>query len=184
MISTMQGHWVGTVSYPHCEWQRGSETDSRRHLGADRTGAERRDSRPESDQESAGHAVGPAGTYAPGSLLTNQLTWVYVIVFTPRNFLSFVQVYKDSFEERFLIETNRLYAAEGQRLMQQRDVSGRIHGYLMYWSLIRHTLDAIACNCSESSCLCVQVPEYLHHVARRLEEENDRIMSYLDQSTQ
>lgn len=34
-----------------------------------------------------------------------------------------VQVYKDSFEERFLIETNRLYAAEGQRLMQERDVS-------------------------------------------------------------
>lgn len=32
--------------------------------------------------------------------------------------------------------------------------------------------------------MCVQVPEYLHHVARRLEEENDRIVSYLDQSTQ
>ncbi|XP_045888434.1 cullin-4A isoform X1 [Micropterus dolomieu] len=63
--------------------------------------------------------------------------------------LSDLQVYKDSFEERFLTETNRLYAAEGQRLMQERDV-----------------------------------PEYLHHVARRLEEENDRIMSYLDQSTQ
>ncbi|KAG7222385.1 hypothetical protein INR49_016340 [Caranx melampygus] len=63
--------------------------------------------------------------------------------------LSDLQVYKDSFEERFLIETNRLYAAEGQRLMQERDV-----------------------------------PEYLHHVARRLEEENDRIVSYLDQSTQ
>lgn len=32
--------------------------------------------------------------------------------------------------------------------------------------------------------VCIKVPEYLHHVARRLEEENDRIMSYLDQSTQ
>uniref|UniRef100_A0A8C7YW88 Cullin 4A n=1 Tax=Oryzias sinensis TaxID=183150 RepID=A0A8C7YW88_9TELE len=63
--------------------------------------------------------------------------------------LSDLQVYKDSFEERFLAETDRLYAAEGQRLMQERDV-----------------------------------PEYLHHVARRLEEENDRILSYLDQSTQ
>uniref|UniRef100_A0AAX7TWZ1 Cullin family profile domain-containing protein n=1 Tax=Astatotilapia calliptera TaxID=8154 RepID=A0AAX7TWZ1_ASTCA len=63
--------------------------------------------------------------------------------------LSDLQVYKDSFEERFLTETNRLYAAEGQHLMQERDV-----------------------------------PEYLHHVARRLEEENDRIVSYLDQSTQ
>uniref|UniRef100_A0A8C4Z4Z0 Cullin 4A n=1 Tax=Gadus morhua TaxID=8049 RepID=A0A8C4Z4Z0_GADMO len=63
--------------------------------------------------------------------------------------LSDLQVYKESFEERFLVETNRLYAAEGQRLMQERDV-----------------------------------PEYLHHVARRLEEENDRVISYLDQSTQ
>ncbi|XP_077094217.1 cullin-4A [Siphateles boraxobius] len=63
--------------------------------------------------------------------------------------LSDLQVYKDSFEQRFLTETTRLYAAEGQRLMQDRDV-----------------------------------PEYLHHVARRLEEENDRVISYLDQSTQ
>uniref|UniRef100_A0A8C1UUU1 Cullin 4A n=1 Tax=Cyprinus carpio TaxID=7962 RepID=A0A8C1UUU1_CYPCA len=63
--------------------------------------------------------------------------------------LSDLQVYKDSFEQRFLTETNRLYAAEGQRLMQERDV-----------------------------------PEYLHHVSRRLEEENDRVISYLDQSTQ
>lgn len=33
------------------------------------------------------------------------------------------QVYKDAFEDQFLNETNRLYAAEGQRLMQERDVS-------------------------------------------------------------
>uniref|UniRef100_A0A665W8S0 Cullin-4 n=1 Tax=Echeneis naucrates TaxID=173247 RepID=A0A665W8S0_ECHNA len=59
--------------------------------------------------------------------------------------LSDLQVYKDSFEERFLIETNRLYAAEGQLLMQERDVS-------------------------------ITYGPYLHHVARRLEEENDRIM--------
>uniref|UniRef100_A0AAY4EVU2 Cullin-4B n=1 Tax=Denticeps clupeoides TaxID=299321 RepID=A0AAY4EVU2_9TELE len=63
--------------------------------------------------------------------------------------LADLQVYKDSFEQRFLVETNRLYAAEGQRLMQDRDV-----------------------------------PEYLHHVSRRLDEENDRVISYLDQSTQ
>lgn len=37
--------------------------------------------------------------------------------------LVFFKAYKDSFEERFLTETNRLYAAEGQRLMQERDVS-------------------------------------------------------------
>lgn len=32
------------------------------------------------------------------------------------------QIYQDSFEQRFLEETNRLYAAEGQRLMQEREV--------------------------------------------------------------
>ncbi|XP_053229054.1 cullin-4B isoform X2 [Podarcis raffonei] len=63
--------------------------------------------------------------------------------------LSDLQIYQDSFEHRFLEETNRLYAAEGQRLMQEREV-----------------------------------PEYLHHVNKRLEEETDRIITYLDQSTQ
>lgn len=33
-----------------------------------------------------------------------------------------VQIYQESFEQRFLEETNRLYAAEGQRLMQEREV--------------------------------------------------------------
>uniref|UniRef100_A0A452HAZ6 Cullin family profile domain-containing protein n=1 Tax=Gopherus agassizii TaxID=38772 RepID=A0A452HAZ6_9SAUR len=36
--------------------------------------------------------------------------------------LSDLQIYQDSFEHRFLEETNRLYAAEGQRLMQEREV--------------------------------------------------------------
>ncbi|XP_053230642.1 cullin-4B isoform X2 [Podarcis raffonei] len=63
--------------------------------------------------------------------------------------LSDLQIYQDSFEHKFLEETNRLYAAEGQRLMQEREV-----------------------------------PEYLHHVNKRLEEEADRIITYLDQSTQ
>uniref|UniRef100_A0A8C7MKX6 Cullin 4B n=1 Tax=Oncorhynchus kisutch TaxID=8019 RepID=A0A8C7MKX6_ONCKI len=36
--------------------------------------------------------------------------------------LSDLQIYQDSFEQRFLEETNRLYAAEGQRLMQEREV--------------------------------------------------------------
>ncbi|XP_068596334.1 cullin-4B [Brachionichthys hirsutus] len=63
--------------------------------------------------------------------------------------LSDLQIYQDSFEQRFLVETNRLYAAEGQRLMQEREV-----------------------------------PEYLHHVNKRLEEEADRVITYLDQSTQ
>ncbi|CAB1327449.1 unnamed protein product [Coregonus sp. 'balchen'] len=43
--------------------------------------------------------------------------------------LSDLQVYKESFEERFLMETNRLYAAEGQRLMQERD-NDRVISYL------------------------------------------------------
>ncbi|KAK2904348.1 hypothetical protein Q8A73_011005 [Channa argus] len=63
--------------------------------------------------------------------------------------LSDLQIYQDSFEHRFLEETNRLYSAEGQRLMQEREV-----------------------------------PEYLHHVNKRLEEEADRVITYLDQSTQ
>nr|ACG69447.2 cullin 4A isoform 1 (predicted) [Otolemur garnettii] len=58
-------------------------------------------------------------------------------------------VYKDSFEVKFLEETNCLYAAEGQRLMQEREV-----------------------------------PEYLNHVSKRLEEEGDRVITYLDHSTQ
>jgi len=41
------------------------------------------------------------------------------------------QIYQDSFEQRFLEETNRLYAAEGQRLMQEREV---IYGALILWA--------------------------------------------------
>ncbi|MEE6496942.1 hypothetical protein FKM82_002537 [Ascaphus truei] len=63
--------------------------------------------------------------------------------------LSDLQIYQDCFEHKFLEETNHLYAAEGQRLMQQREV-----------------------------------PQYLHHVNKRLEEEADRVITYLDQSTQ
>uniref|UniRef100_A0A8C5LS28 Cullin family profile domain-containing protein n=1 Tax=Leptobrachium leishanense TaxID=445787 RepID=A0A8C5LS28_9ANUR len=62
--------------------------------------------------------------------------------------LSDLQVYKESFEDRFLEETNCLYAAEGQRLLQEREI-----------------------------------PEYLHHVNRRLEEETDRVITYLDHGT-
>uniref|UniRef100_A0A8C5U858 Cullin-4 n=1 Tax=Malurus cyaneus samueli TaxID=2593467 RepID=A0A8C5U858_9PASS len=41
--------------------------------------------------------------------------------------LSDLQIYQDSFEHRFLEETNRLYAAEGQRLMQEREVPEYLH---------------------------------------------------------
>uniref|UniRef100_A0A452VDW7 Cullin 4B n=1 Tax=Ursus maritimus TaxID=29073 RepID=A0A452VDW7_URSMA len=41
--------------------------------------------------------------------------------------LSDLQIYQDSFEQRFLEETNRLYAAEGQKLMQEREVPEYLH---------------------------------------------------------
>lgn len=49
---------------------------------------------------------------------------------------------------RFLVATERLYAAEGQRLMNEHDV-----------------------------------PEYLAHVDKRLQEENERLLHYLDTTT-
>lgn len=62
--------------------------------------------------------------------------------------LSDLQIYDDAFEEKFLAATERLYAAEGQRLMQEMDV-----------------------------------PEYLLHVDKRLIEEHERVLHYLDTST-
>uniref|UniRef100_T1IZT0 Cullin family profile domain-containing protein n=1 Tax=Strigamia maritima TaxID=126957 RepID=T1IZT0_STRMM len=62
--------------------------------------------------------------------------------------LSDLQIYHDAFETKFLQATDRLFAAEGQQLMQQRDV-----------------------------------PEYLAHVDKRLNEESERLLHYLDQST-
>uniref|UniRef100_A0A8C4Q0Q2 Cullin 4B n=1 Tax=Eptatretus burgeri TaxID=7764 RepID=A0A8C4Q0Q2_EPTBU len=79
-----------------------------------------------------------SGDSVPRSLLRSLLSM-----------LADLQIYHECFEQRFLEETTRLYAAEGQRRMQE-----------------------------------CEVPEYLHHVNRRLEEESDRIITYLDQSTQ
>ncbi|XP_062522147.1 cullin-4A-like isoform X2 [Corticium candelabrum] len=61
-----------------------------------------------------------------------------------------LQMYADEFEAPFLVATDRLYAAEGKRLM---------------------TSDTVT------------IPEYLTHVDRRLRQESDRILHYLDQST-
>ena len=58
------------------------------------------------------------------------------------------QIYKDAFDKKFLAATEKLYAAEGQRLVNERDV-----------------------------------PEYLVHVEKRLKEENDRLVHYLDQAS-
>lgn len=59
-----------------------------------------------------------------------------------------LQIYQDVFEVKFLKETEEMYAAEGQRLMQE-----------------------------------MEVPSYLQHVDRRLNEEWERLLHYLDQST-
>ncbi|XP_077292720.1 cullin 4 [Arctopsyche grandis] len=62
--------------------------------------------------------------------------------------LSDLQIYQEAFEHKFLVATERVYAAEGQRLMQE----------------------------------CT-VPQYLAHVDRRLREELERLIHYLDPST-
>ncbi|XP_073957718.1 cullin 4 [Choristoneura fumiferana] len=62
--------------------------------------------------------------------------------------LSDLQIYQDAFEHKFLQATERLYAAEGQRLMRE-----------------------------------LAVPAYLAHVEKRLREENERLLHYLDPST-
>lgn len=62
--------------------------------------------------------------------------------------LSDLQIYKEAFEKKFLVATEKLYAAEGQKLVNERDV-----------------------------------PEYLSHVEKRLREENDRLLHYLDPSS-
>lgn len=62
--------------------------------------------------------------------------------------LTDLQIYQDVFERKFLEATERLYAAEGRQLMQERDV-----------------------------------PEYLAHVDKRINEEMERLLHYLDSST-
>ncbi|KPJ10236.1 Cullin-4A [Papilio machaon] len=62
--------------------------------------------------------------------------------------LSDLQIYQDAFEHKFLQATERLYAAEGQRLMRE-----------------------------------LSVAQYLAHVEKRLKEENERLLHYLDPST-
>lgn len=62
--------------------------------------------------------------------------------------LADLQMYETSFEETFIRATDIVYAAEGDRLMQETDV-----------------------------------PKYLEHVQRRLQEENDRLLHYLDHSS-
>ncbi|CAH0562200.1 unnamed protein product [Brassicogethes aeneus] len=62
--------------------------------------------------------------------------------------LTDLQIYEQAFEQKFLQSTERLYAAEGQRLMQE-----------------------------------LEVPDYLAHVDKRIHEENERVLHYLDTGT-
>nr|CAG4640653.1 EOG090X01NX [Eulimnadia texana] len=62
--------------------------------------------------------------------------------------LSDLGIYQEAFENKFLAATDQMFSAEGQRLMQEWEVS-----------------------------------EYLLHVEKRLNEENNRLLHYLDQST-
>lgn len=62
--------------------------------------------------------------------------------------LTDLQIYDKAFEQKFLQATERLYAAEGQRLMQE-----------------------------------LEVPDYLAHVDKRIAEENERVIHYLDPAT-
>ncbi|KAJ8980577.1 hypothetical protein NQ317_018704 [Molorchus minor] len=62
--------------------------------------------------------------------------------------LTDLQIYDKAFEQKFLQSTERLYAAEGQRLMQE-----------------------------------LEVAHYLAHVDKRINEENERVLHYLDSGT-
>lgn len=62
--------------------------------------------------------------------------------------LTDLQIYDKAFEQKFLQSTERLYASEGQRLMQE-----------------------------------LEVPDYLAHVDKRIAEENERVLHYLDPAT-
>lgn len=62
--------------------------------------------------------------------------------------LTDLNIYDAAFEQKFYVATERLYAAEGQRLMQE-----------------------------------LEVPAYLTHVDKRINEERERVFHYLDEST-
>lgn len=59
-----------------------------------------------------------------------------------------LQIYQEAFEKKFLLATEKLYCAEGQRLIQD-----------------------------------LPVPGYLAHTEKRLREENERLLHYLDSSS-
>ena len=62
--------------------------------------------------------------------------------------LADLQIYQEAFEKKFLAATEKLYSAEGQKLIND-----------------------------------LPVPGYLAHAEKRLKEENERLLHYLDQSS-
>ena len=62
--------------------------------------------------------------------------------------LADLQIYQEAFEKKFLAATEKLYSAEGQKLINE-----------------------------------LPVPGYLAHAEKRLKEENERLLHYLDQSS-
>jgi len=62
--------------------------------------------------------------------------------------LADLQIYQDAFEKKFLLATEKLYSAEGQKLIND-----------------------------------LPVPGYLNHVEKRIKEENERLLHYLDSSS-
>ena len=62
--------------------------------------------------------------------------------------LADLQIYQEAFEKKFLTATEKLYSAEGQKLINE-----------------------------------LPVPGYMQHAEKRLKEENERLLHYLDQSS-
>ena len=62
--------------------------------------------------------------------------------------LADLQIYQEAFEKKFLLATEKLYSAEGQRLIQD-----------------------------------LPVPGYLAHTEKRMKEEQERLLHYLDSSS-
>ena len=89
--------------------------------------------------------------------------------------LTDLQIYKEAFEKKFLVATEKLYAAEGQVSLpstQSHFVCDSVGIELIYSLLLSQEL------INERD-----VPAYLSHVERRLREENERLLHYLDTSS-
>ena len=89
--------------------------------------------------------------------------------------LTDLQIYKEAFEKKFLVATEKLYAAEGQVSLSSSK---------LIFASDRVGIESI-CSLLLSQELINErdVPAYLSHVERRLREENERLLHYLDTSS-